>query len=160
MLVPVQIKTVGLGGAIEILFACNGCWNRQIPFKSSALVESTKRSLVSVAIQVAFIAAGCTHATYLKVLKQSLGMPAVTSDSFSATIKLLFPVVQEIVCNMCEEAKEEMRAIPDSDIGSWKRAVTTADGTWLTRGYFSKNHTYTVRNYLTGALLYAPLYAW
>ena len=47
-----------------------------------------------------------------------------------------------------------MKALPDSDIGSWNRAVTTADGTWLTRGYFSKNYTFTVRNYLTGALLY------
>ena len=25
VLVPVSIRTVGLGGAIEILFACNGC---------------------------------------------------------------------------------------------------------------------------------------
>ena len=154
MLVPVHIKTVGLGGAIEIIFACNGCWGRRIPFRSSALIEGTKRSVVSVAIQVAFIAAGCTHSTYLKVLKQSLGMSAVTGEVFSATIKLLYPVVQEIMSNMCEEAKEELRAIPDYDIGSWKRAVTTADGTWLTRGYFSKNHTFTVRNYLTGALLY------
>ena len=105
VLVPVRIRTVGLGGAIEILFACNGCWGRQIPFKSGALLETTKHSLVSVALQVAFIAAGCTHATCLKVLKQSLGMSAVTADSFAATIKLLYPVVQDILCNMCEQAK-------------------------------------------------------
>ena len=55
-------------------------------------------------------------------------MSAVTADSFAATIKLLYPVVQDILCNMCEQAKEEMKALPDSDIGSWKRAVTTADG--------------------------------
>ena len=39
-------------------------------------------------------------------------------------------------------------------LGSWKRAVTTADGTWQTRGWHSKNATFTIRNYLTGALLY------
>ena len=81
-------------------------------------------------------------------------MSAVSPEPFAATIKLLYPLVQEILCNMCEQAKEEMKALPDSDIGSWKCAVTTADGTWLTRGYFSKNHTFTIRNYLTGALLY------
>ncbi len=36
----------------------------------------------------------------------------------------------------------------------WKRAVTCADGTWMTRGYHSKNATFSIRNYFTGALLY------
>ena len=38
--------------------------------------------------------------------------------------------------------------------GSWKRAVTTADGTWQTRGWHSKNATFTIRYHLNGALLY------
>ena len=42
----------------------------------------------------------------------------------------------------------------DGDLGSWKRAVTTADGTWQTRGWHSKNATFTIRNYFNGALLY------
>ena len=37
---------------------------------------------------------------------------------------------------------------------SWSKAVTCADGTWQTRGYHSKNATFTIRNYANGALLY------
>ena len=42
----------------------------------------------------------------------------------------------------------------DDELGSWKRAVTCADGTWMTRGFHSQNATYSIRNYFTGALLY------
>ena len=52
---------------------------------------------------------------------------------------------------MCESAKQEMR---DDELGSWKRAVTVADGTWQTRGLHSKNTTFTISNYPNGALLY------
>ena len=41
-----------------------------------------------------------------------------------------------------------------SELGSWSRAVTSADGTWMTRGHFSKNATFSIRNYYNGALLY------
>ena len=44
--------------------------------------------------------------------------------------------------------------IDDKTLGSWKQAITSADGTWLTCVYFSKNGTFTVRNYLNGALLF------
>ena len=37
-------------------------------------------------------------------------------------------------------------------LGLWKRAVTMADGTWQTRGWHSKNATFTIR--VNGALLY------
>ena len=52
-----------------------------------------------------------------------------------------------------EDAKQEMKEKKE-ELGSWKRAVTMADGTWQTRGLHSKNATFTVRNYLNGALLY------
>ena len=34
------------------------------------------------------------------------------------------------------------------------RAVTSADGTWMTHGHHSKNFTFSIHNYFTGALLY------
>ena len=55
---------------------------------------------------------------------------------------------------VCEVAKQEMREKNDDELGSWKRAVTTADRTWQTRGWHSKNATFTIRNCFTGALLY------
>ena len=64
------------------------------------------------------------------------------------TIGKMYPVVKAMVDDLCEVAKREMKEKNDGDLGSWKRAVTTADGTW------HKNATFTIRNYLNGALLY------
>ena len=41
----------------------------------------------------------------------------------------------------------------DTTLGSWARAVTTADGFWQIPGFHSPNGTAVVVNYLTGALL-------
>ena len=43
--------------------------------------------------------------------------------------------------DLCEVAKREMKEKNDGDLGSWKRAVTTADGT---RGWHTKNATFTI----------------
>ena len=69
-------------------------------------------------------------------------------------IKLVFPHVSDMIDEMCTEARHE--SIPPEEIGSMQRAIVTGHGTWLTRGHFSKNHTYTIRNYMTGT--YTPLH--
>ena len=69
-------------------------------------------------------------------------------------IKLVFLHVSDMLEEMGTEVMADMKALPPEDIGSMQRAIVTGDGTWLTRGHFSKNHTYTIRNYMTGALLY------
>ena len=48
--------------------------------------------------------------------------------------QLGYPVVKAMVDDLCEVAKREMKEKNDGDLGSWRRAVTTADGTWQTRG--------------------------
>ena len=63
-------------------------------------------------------------------------------------------IVESMLDEVCEAAKQEMRDMKESELGSWQNAVTVADGTWQTRGWHSKNATFTIRNYLTGALLY------
>ena len=60
------------------------------------------------------------------------------------TIGKIYPIVIAMVDDLYEVAKQEKN---DGDLGSWKRAVTTADGTWQTRGWHSKNATFTIRNY-------------
>ena len=40
------------------------------------------------------------------------------------------------------------------ELGSWSCAVMSADGTWMTRGFHSKNATFSAHNYFSGALLY------
>ena len=62
--------------------------------------------------------------------------------------------LKSMVDDLREVAKLEMKEKNDGDLGSWKRVVTMADGTWQTRGWHSKNATFTIRYYLNGALLY------
>ena len=58
-----------------------------------------------------------------------------------------------MLTELCEEAKGEMKALDPTALGSWQRAITTADGVWLTRK-FSQNASFTVRNYQNNSLLY------
>ena len=153
-LTPVRVKSVGQGGAVSISYVCNGCGSRTALLETSAKYELGDSNDVSIAAQVAFIIAGCTHATYYKILKQALGMEAVGWQTFQSTIKRIYPIVKEMVDKMCEDAKDDMQNMDQSELGSWSHAVTSADGTWMTRGFHSKNATFSVRNYYNGALLY------
>ena len=153
-LVPVNVKLIGLGGAAIIKFACTGCSNRRLALHSSDNVTQSKRTVVSLALQVAFVVAGCAHSQYCKVLKQCLGISSVSSCTFYDTIKLLHPVVQNMLTEMCDEAKSEMKSLGATVVGSWQRAITTSDGVWLTRGKFSQNCSFTIRNYMNNSLLY------
>ena len=100
------------------------------------------KNVISTCVQVAFLCAGITHAVYYKTLKNALGIEAVRAPAFMDTIHSMHPIVKSM-----KDKKED-------ELGSWKRAVTVADGTWQTRGWYSKNATFTIRNYQNGALLY------
>lgn len=105
-------------------------------------------------MQVAFIASGCMHAQYNKILRQGLSISAVNPNSFYETIKLLHPIVGAMVIEMCEMGKNEMKTLNPTTVGSWQRAITTSDGAWLTRGKFSQNCTFMIRNFMNNSLLY------
>ena len=64
--------------------------------------------------------------------------------TFLHTIERMQPVVKAMLDALCKAAKQEMRDKKD-ELGSWKHAVATADGTWQTRGWHSKNATFTIR---------------
>ena len=81
-------------------------------------------------------------------------MAAVSFLTFQGTIQELHPIVEQMVKEMCQHEKERMKGIDQDKLFSWSKAVTCADGTWQTRGYHSKNATFTIRNYANGALLY------
>ena len=154
-LVPICVKGVGFGGSIHIRFGCNGCRSKQAVFETSSRYLPVRGgNTISVCVQVAFIMAGCTHAVYAKTLRHALGMNTLSCKAFSNTIKRMYPVVKDVLDRMCDVAKRDMKAKNDRELGSWKRAVTTADGAWQTVGWHSKNFTFSIRNYFTGALLY------
>lgn len=68
-------------------------------------------------------------------------------------IEEAFPYIVNMLDDIFKEGKDEMRSLPNSQLGSW-RAVTTSDGCWHIRGFFSQNATFVIRNWLTGALLW------
>ena len=70
-LVNFHVRSNGLGGALVVTFACNGC-GKCVLFQTSAMYEGMNTSEIGIALQVAFIVAGCTHSTYFKVMKLHL----------------------------------------------------------------------------------------
>ena len=105
---PVYVRSVGLGGAVSISYACNGCASQWALFETSSKYELGGATEVSIATQVAFIIAGCTQVTYYKTLKHALGIEAVSWPTFQSTIKRMYPVVKEMIDKMCDDAKDDM----------------------------------------------------
>ena len=129
-LIPVKVKSSGLGGAISLLYACSVCAVKGAVFESSVKYPLGNMSNISMSVQVAFILAGCTHATYYKTLRRALGIKAVNERVFMRTIELMYPVVKAMLDEVCEVAKQEMKEKGEEELGSWKHVVTTADGTY------------------------------
>ena len=154
LLVPSKVETVGLGGSINIFFTCNGCKLRSVSFKGSSMVEASRRTLVGLALTVGFIVSGHGFAKFNKTLNQCLGIQAISKNRFYEVVKLIYPHISDIVNEMCDQEKAKMKAIDEEELGSWKRAVVTSDGVWHTRGHFSKNGSFIIKNYLTGGLLW------
>lgn len=153
-LVPVCCSLTGLGGAAAIKFACSSC-GLAVDYSSSAMCKDVPRhTVVSFALRLAAFLAGIGFAGYHKLFARYLGMAAVSDKNFNRVIEMAFPHIQDILDQICEDAKTEMKGLPSSELGSWDRAVTTSDGCWHIRGFFSQNSTFVIRNYLTGALLW------
>ena len=98
---------------------------------------------------MAFICSGANYAQYETVLG-SMGMHPVPDYKFYETIKLMEGPTTELLDE--QRAKEEMKNAPSSNIGSWDRAVTVADGAWMTRGHHSQNFTFHVRDYVRNSV--------
>ena len=56
--------------------------------------EPGNTNVVSKCVQVAFIVAGCTHAVYYKILKNALGIDAISEPVFMDTIYSMYPINQ------------------------------------------------------------------
>ena len=106
---PVSIILTGLGGSVEVQYDCTVV---QCTKYSSIVLLFMKvvSKLVGLALQVAFIAAGCTHAQYQKVLAHAFGMYAVFQQQFYNTLKRMYPHVKSMVDDQCELAKEATKA--------------------------------------------------
>ena len=149
-----KVEPVGLGGTMNVVFCCNSCDLRRINFKGSTLVEGSKRTVVGLALAVAFFITGHGYAKFARTLRQCLGISCISKNRYFETIKLVYPQITDILDGMCNEEKEKMKTLESTELGSWERAVVTSDGVWHTRGHFSKNGSFIVKNYMTGGLLW------
>ena len=139
---------------MNVVFCCNSCDLRRINFKGSTLVEGSKRTVVGLALAVAFFITGHGYAKFARTLRQCLGISCISKNRYFETIKLVYPQITDILDGMCNEEKEKMKTLESTELGSWERAVVTSDGVWHTRGHFSKNGSFIVKNYMTGGLLW------
>lgn len=144
----------GLGGGSKIWYSCSGCKDKDLHFNSFTYVLESRRSVVSLALAVAFVLSGNTHAGYHNAIARGLGIPVLKRPNFYEVIKLLYAPIRDLLDSCCKMCKEEMHDKGDGTIGSWRRAVTTADGCWMTRGHFSQNFTFIIKDYLTNELLF------
>lgn len=147
-----KVEPTGFGGTMNVTFACNGCKLPNANFYGSTLVEGSKRTVVGLALAVAFFITGHGYAKFSRTLRQCLGISCIFKNPYYETIKLVYLKVTEILNGMCDEGKDRMKDMDSGEMGSWKKAAVTSDGVWHTRGYFSKNGTFDITNYLTGGL--------
>lgn len=144
----------GRGGSALVHIACSGC-NKTFQFASSALsTTECRRNIVSYSLRLAAFVTRIGFSGYHKLFGQHLGMEVTSERMFYHIIKEAYPHITEMLDEVCELGKEEMKGLKDDQLGSWKRAVTTSDGCWHIRGFFSQNATFIIRNWLTGALLW------
>lgn len=144
----------GRGGSALVHIACSGC-NKTFQFASSALsTTECRRNIVSYSLRLAAFVTRIGFSGYHKLFGRHLGMEVTSERMFYHIIKEAYPHITERLDEVCELGKEEMKGLKDDQLGSWKRAVTTSDGCWHIRGFFSQNATSIIRNWLTGALLW------
>lgn len=60
----VKVEPTSLGGSMNLVFAYNGCELHTVNFHGSALVESSKRTVVGLALAVAFFITGHGYAKF------------------------------------------------------------------------------------------------
>lgn len=92
---------------------------------------------MSLTLSLAFFVSGHGYASYRKTLGKGLGLGIVSEKPFLEIIDLAFPHIKEVLDEMCDDAKRQMKDISPEVVGSWSRAVNTCDGCWLIRGHIS-----------------------
>ena len=138
ILVPSGMEDKGLGGAITVRIACSGCGNSIHYASSMVCLTERRRNSVSLALGLCFLIWGHGYFIYHKVLRLGLGLQTLAYKNFFRIIRIAHPFVKTVLDEICEMGKNEMKMKNPSELGSWKKAVTTSDGCWLIRGPHSQ----------------------
>ena len=99
---------------------CDGCTMKGAVFETHSQYMNPlgNKNTISMCVQVSFI-------------------QAVSAPFFMGMLESMYPIVTSMLDEICEAAKQEMKEKKENELGLWKCAVTTADGTWQTRGWHS-----------------------
>ena len=73
---------------------------------------------------------------------------------FNDIIVMLLPYTQKLLAEQIKLCRERMKALDPAVRGSWRRAITTADGCWQIRGYLTPNGSAGMLDYMTKGLLF------
>lgn len=70
-------------------FACSSCSMRTVNFNGSAFVEGLRRTVVGLALAVAFFITGDGYAKFSRTLRQCLGISCISKNPYYDRIKLV-----------------------------------------------------------------------
>ena len=133
-----------------------------LKFNTSAFVRISRRYVASLSIALAFLLTVHVYSGYHRTLGHSLGIPSLHCNTFYTVANDAYVNIQRMLQEICEYYKGRDEGNARRELGSWQNAITAADGCWLTRGHFSQNFTFIVKNYLEEHqfLIWPPLHAW
>jgi len=84
------------------------------------MVEASRRTVVGLALAVAFIVSGHGFAKFHRTQNQCLGIQAISKKRFFEVVKLIYPHIHDILKEMCDEKKEQMKRINSNVLESWQ----------------------------------------
>ena len=143
----------GLGGSQVLYMKCSSC-NDELRFCSSSTIPGTKRLLAPTLAMIGHIFSGNQYGDYQKSMGAVIGEYVFSDNAWLMFLEWIEPIIKSLLDKQCELAKESMKKLPDTQIGSFKRAVTTSDGCWQIRGHSSPNATFVIIDYYSHGLLY------
>ena len=119
-LITTRCALSGCVGSALVHIACSGCGER-LYFASSALsTTECQRNIVSYALCLAAFVSGISFSGYKKLFGRHLGMNVTNERMFYRVIRESCPHITEMLDEVCELGKEEMKGLNDDELGSWK----------------------------------------
>ncbi|XP_019645074.1 PREDICTED: uncharacterized protein LOC109485843, partial [Branchiostoma belcheri] len=155
ILVPWKTERVGLGGNLRAVFMCTGCKGGGVTFDASTYLREEKRQVAGHSLALSFILNGNTYEKYNQALHLGLGIPIFSFNTYYNILSKAYPHVHNILDVQMKKARANMKEMDPTKVGSWKRAVTSGDGVYHTRGHHSKNMSVLLVDYCENALLAA-----
>ena len=115
---PIGHSLSGRGGSVVVRIACSGCGAQvDLPAQVCLLLNP---DATWYHMQYAAFASGIGFAGYHKLFGRHLGMHVTTDKMFHRVIEEAYPHITEMLDEVCELGKEEMKSLLSDKLGSWQ----------------------------------------